>query len=70
MNDCAGEDSSNLIDRPMIGTVRGVARLTESRDSNIWSLVPRDFEPRKTVLARTSSNLLDPPMIGSGRPKY
>jgi hypothetical protein len=35
-------------------------RSCESWQSNIWSSVPRDSEPRMTVLAGTSSNLPDP----------
>jgi hypothetical protein len=38
-----------------------VARLLESWDSKICSWVPRDPEPRMTVLARIISNLTDRP---------
>jgi hypothetical protein len=36
-----------------------VWRLQEPFEGKIWSWVPRDLEPRTTVLAKTISNLLD-----------
>jgi hypothetical protein len=44
---------------------REMARLPASRDSKIWSRVPRESESSMTVLARTSSNLPDPTTITS-----
>jgi hypothetical protein len=42
------------------GCVTGVVQLLGSWDNKKWSWVPRDSEPRMTVLARTRSNLSIP----------
>jgi hypothetical protein len=61
-NDCAGEGHQqfNWQTDPNSLTVV-VARLLQSWDSKICTWVPREREPRMTVLARTNSNLTDRP---------
>jgi hypothetical protein len=59
-NNCVDKGQQQFTQLTGVDSTVGVAAwLTDSWDGKTWSWVPRNLEPRMTVLARNSSNLPD-----------